>query len=39
MKKTENIAKENQNEAKGNCLACGRVGIPVFLLRQAVIKT
>ena len=39
MKKTENIAKENQNEAKGNCLACGRVGIPVFLLRQAVVKT
>ena len=38
MKKTEIIAKENQNEAKGNCLACGRVGIPVFLLRQAVVK-
>jgi len=39
MKKTENIAKQHQNEAAGKCLACGRVGIPVFLLRQAVIKT
>ena len=39
MEKTKKIAKENQNEAKGNCLACGRVGIPVFLLRQAVVKT
>lgn len=38
MKRTENIAIENKNEASGNCLACGRTGIPVFLLRQAVIK-
>lgn len=38
MNKTENIAIENKNEASGNCLACGRTGIPVFLLRQAVIK-
>ncbi|WP_430875768.1 toxin VasX [Gilliamella sp. G0441] len=38
MNKTENIAIENKNEASGNCLACGRRGIPVFLLRQAVIK-
>lgn len=38
MKRTENIAIENKNEASGNCLACGRSGIPVFLLRQAVIK-
>lgn len=39
MEKIKYIAKENQNEAEGNCLACGRVGIPVFLLRQAVVKT
>lgn len=38
MKKTENIAIQNKNEATGHCLACGRTGIPVFLLRQAVIK-
>lgn len=39
MKKTENIAIQNKNEAQGNCLACNRPGIPVFLLRKAVIKT
>ncbi|OCG15862.1 toxin VasX [Gilliamella sp. WF3-4] len=39
MKKTANIAIENKNEASGSCLACERVGLPVFLLRQAVIKT
>ncbi|MFQ0997075.1 toxin VasX [Gilliamella sp. CG25] len=38
MNKAENIVIENKNEACGNCLACGRTGIPVFLLRQAVIK-
>lgn len=38
MKKTENIAIQNKNEAQGNCLACNRPGIPVFLLRKAVIK-
>ena len=38
MKITQNIAIENKNEADGNCPACGRTGIPVFLLRQSVIK-
>jgi hypothetical protein len=39
MKKTANIAIENKDEAAGFCLACERSGLPVFLLRQAVIKT
>lgn len=39
MKKTANIAIENKNEATGKCLACERTGLPVFLLRQTVIKT
>ncbi|MWP47950.1 toxin VasX [Gilliamella sp. Pas-s27] len=39
MKKTANIAIENKDEAAGFCLACERLGLPVFLLRQAVIKT
>ncbi|MFQ0999914.1 toxin VasX [Gilliamella sp. BG6] len=39
MKKTANTAIENKDEAAGHCLACERTGLPVFLLRQAVIKT
>ncbi|OCG69910.1 hypothetical protein A9G43_09925 [Gilliamella sp. Occ3-1] len=39
MKKTANTAIENKNEAAGRCLACERIGLQVFLLRQAVIKT
>lgn len=39
MKKTTNTAIENKDEAAGHCLACERTGLPVFLLRQAVIKT
>ncbi|WP_167370346.1 toxin VasX, partial [Gilliamella mensalis] len=39
MKKTANIAIENKDEAAGRCPACERTGLPVFLLRQAVIKT
>ena len=39
METTENIANRNQDDAKGRCPACERTGLPIFLLRQAVIKT
>ncbi|OCG23181.1 hypothetical protein A9G22_06350 [Gilliamella sp. App2-1] len=39
MQKIANIAIQYKNEAAGRCPACERTGLPVFLLRQAVIKT
>ena len=38
MQKEINIANQNKKQAAGKCPACQRKGIPVFLLRQAVIK-
>ena len=38
MQKEINIANQNKRQAAGKCPACQRKGIPVFLLRQAVIK-
>lgn len=37
MQKIDTLAKQNKNQAAGKCPACGRHGLPVFLLRQAVI--
>ncbi|OCG45995.1 hypothetical protein A9G34_05850 [Gilliamella sp. Choc4-2] len=39
MKKAANLALENVIQASGACPVCERTGLPVFLLRQAVIKT
>ena len=38
MGKEINIGNQNKRQAAGKCPACERKGIPVFLLRQAVIK-
>ena len=38
MEKVINIGNQNKRQAAGKCPACERKGIPVFLLRQAVIK-
>ena len=38
MQKEINTANQNKKQAAGKCPVCERKGIPVFLLRQAVIK-
>lgn len=38
MKTNQNVAKTEQDEASNACPSCGRHGLRVFLLRQAVIS-